>query len=79
MTASIDAGATMNAALRYSVVLAVWDDEYEEYVSSSSRRDNWVDEYYFDSEESALEFLREHQINAAYISDDEDMFKLVFP
>jgi hypothetical protein len=79
MTASIDAGATMNAALRYSVVLAVWDDEYEEYVSSDSRRDNWVDEYYFDSEESALKFLREHQIIAAYISDDEDMFKLVFP
>ena len=75
----VNTSATTTEDKKFSVIIAVWDSQYEEYTTSGKSRDDWVDAHSFDTVDSARKFLRDNHIDAAYICDDEDMFDLVFP
>jgi hypothetical protein len=74
-------GTETTVTKRYSVTIAVWDTDYEEYTPSDSMRDNWVDALSFDTPEEATTELAKLGVDAAYLYDEteEDEYRLIFP
>ena len=81
MATSIDYGSTLESAMRYSVIIADWDTDIEEYVSSDHGiRDMWANNARFATQEAAMTALHEHDVDAAWIVDEiTGRDELVFP